>query len=374
MIYFDNSATTQPHPEVLQSYQQAATRYFANPSSVHQLGLEAEKLMEKTRESISDRLDVLPEEVVYTSGGTEANNIAVKGTAFQYRNRGKHLITTKVEHPSVMEAFKALEQMGFEVTYVKVDHTGRVNPEEIKKVIRKDTILISVMSVNNEIGTVQPIEEIGEIASHYPKLLFHVDHVQGVAKIPFSIRDFKVDLCTMSGHKIHGLKGTGLLYVRKGIRLFPLFHGGGHEGNLRSGTENLPGMVAFAKALRLVQEEKKDSHHHLMGIRNYLRKELSHFVKVNSPENGSPHILNISIPGLKPEVVVHALAERDIYISTKSACSSKEPDVSTVLAACGLDPEITTSALRISLSYRNSMGEAEVFIKQLEEVIRYLKR
>ncbi|WP_173915833.1 cysteine desulfurase family protein [Halobacillus sp. Marseille-Q1614] len=375
MIYFDNSATTQPHTEVLQSYQQAAARYFANPSSVHQLGLEAERLMEKTREAIAHRLAVLPEEIVYTSGGTESNNMAIKGIAFQHRTRGRHLITSKIEHPSVLEAFRALEQLGFEVTYVNVDSEGHVDPEEIRQAIRKDTILISIMSVNNELGTVQPIKDIGEIAREHPKLFFHVDHVQGVGKVPLPFKDCHIDLCSLSGHKIHGVKGTGMLYARKEIRLFPLLHGGGHEDNRRSGTENLPGMVAFAKALRLIQEQEEDHLADLLTIRNFLRKKLDSMdpVTINSPEKGSPHILNISIPGLKPEVVVHALAERGIFVSTKSACSSKEPDVSAVLKACNLNPAVTTSALRISLSYQNTVKEAETFIKELKDIIRYLK-
>lgn len=374
MIYLDNSATTHPREEVLQSFQKAADVYFANPSSVHRLGSEAERLLQHSRNQAARLLDLDPHEIVFTSGGTEGNNMAIKGVALKHQSRGKHLITTKVEHPSVMESFQALESLGFEVTYLSVNKDGRVDPEDVKAALRDDTILVSVMSVNNEIGTVQPIEQIGSLLKKHPKIFFHVDHVQGLGKIDLPIKSYGIDLCTLSGHKIHGLKGTGALLVQNHVSLFPLLHGGGQEHEGRAGTENLPGIVAFVKALRLLLEAR---HAHLALLKkhhNILWKGLSQMkrVVINSAEDGAPHIINFSIPGLKPEVVIHALGEKGIYISTKSACSSKESDVSAILEACNLDRELTTSALRVSLSYLNKDLELKTFLTVLNETIEQL--
>ncbi|MCP3033525.1 cysteine desulfurase [Halobacillus sp. A1] len=376
MIYFDNSATTKPFEEVMTAYQKAATQFFANPSSLHYLGSDAERLLMRTRQAVAEQLRIETEEVIFTSGGTESNNLAIKGIAFQHQTRGKHLITSSVEHPSVLEVFKELEQNGFEVSYASVDHSGKVDPEEIKSLIRKDTILISIMSVNNELGTIQPLEEIGDIAGMYPKVLFHADHVQGIGKVPLSLKKAKVDLCSISGHKIHGLKGTGILYVRKGVLLSPLFHGGGHEANRRSGTENLPGMVAFAKALRMIKEKEKKQLNELIHLRHHLINQLNVMeqVIVNSPLSGAPHIINVSVPGIKPEVMIHALAKKNIFVSAKSACSSKQPDVSSVLKACNLKESVTKSAIRISLSYSNTIEEADLFLKEFNSAIRYLEK
>ncbi|HLQ97319.1 MAG TPA: cysteine desulfurase family protein, partial [Candidatus Dormibacteraeota bacterium] len=226
MIYLDNSATTKPYPSVLASFQQVAEKYFANPSSIHSLGGETERLLTKAREQISQILQVHQEEVIFTSGGTEGNNLAIKGIALQHQNRGKHLITSQIEHPSVFDTCKNLEQLGFDITYLPVNQDGVISIDELKQSIRPDTILISMMHVNNELGSIQPIEEIGKIAKKHPKLFFHVDDVQGLGKVPLQLTDSGIDLCTFSGHKIHGLKGTGLMYINKRTKLFPLLHGG----------------------------------------------------------------------------------------------------------------------------------------------------
>ncbi|SFJ11649.1 cysteine desulfurase [Halobacillus dabanensis] len=375
MIYLDNSATTHPRPEVLDSFQKVAARYFANPSSVHSFGSDAERLLNRSRKQAAELLHVEPHEVIFTSGGTEGNNMAVKGIAFQHQSRGKHLITTTVEHPSVIEAFRALETLGFEVTYINVDRNGEVNPGDIERALRDDTILVSVMSVNNELGTIQPIREIGRILRNYPKVFFHVDHVQGIGKIDFSIKEWNIDLCTISGHKIHGLKGTGAMIVQKHVSLFPLLHGGSQESEVRAGTENLPGTVAFVKALRLLYENRNKKNEHLTKMRSQLWKGIGKHEAciLNSPSDGAPHIINFSIPGFKPEVVIHALGDKDIFISTKSACSSKQPDVSSVLKACNLDYERTTSALRVSLSTENNSDEISVFLEVLDKTIENLK-
>ncbi|MEC3885011.1 cysteine desulfurase family protein [Halobacillus sp. HZG1] len=375
MIYLDNSATTHPHDEVLESFQKVADQYFANPSSVHRFGSEAERLLDRSRKQAAQLLNVSPQEVVFTSGGTEGNNMAIKGVALQHQTRGKHLITTEIEHPSVMEAFKALETLGFEVTYINVDQNGKVNPEDIKQALRDDTILVSVMSVNNELGTIQPVQKIGELLKPYPKVFFHVDHVQGLGKIELSLNDWGIDLCTLSGHKIHGLKGTGALLMQKHVRIFPLLHGGNQEAEVRAGTENLPGTVAFVKALRLLHENREQKIDHLSGMRKMLWEGLMlrDFCRINSPEDGAPHIVNFSIPGYKPEVIIHALGEEGIFISTKSACSSKQPDVSAVLKACNLDYERTTSALRVSLSTSNRREEIDLFLKKLDQTVENLQ-
>ncbi|MFD1362270.1 cysteine desulfurase family protein [Lentibacillus salinarum] len=375
MIYLDNSATTKPDPAVLQSFQQASERFFANPSSIHQLGGEAEKLLVRAREQAADLLNVTHDEIIFTSGGTEGNNLAIKGVALEHQKRGRHIITTAVEHSSVAEAFKGLERLGFAVTYLPVDDNGVVSVSDINDAIRDDTILISVMHVNNELGSIQPVKAIGEIAKQHPKLLFHVDDVQGMGKVPLQLAGSGVDLCTFSGHKIHGLKGTGLLYVKNGTSLFPLFHGGNQEQALRSGTENLAGAVSLVKAVRLAKERETAAIRHMRELQQILRQKLSEMagVEVNSPEDGAPHIMNVSVPGLKPEVIIHALGEREIYISTKSACSSKQTDESEVLAACGHDSDRSASALRISLAYDTRQDEIHAFLKALAEAIDQLK-
>src|SRR5690625_340429 len=374
MIYLDNSATTQPYPSVIKSFQKVSENFFANPSSIHQLGGDAERLLIKAREQTADILQVSPEEIIFTSGGTEGNNLAIKGIAFNHQNRGKHIITSEIEHPSVHEACKGLESLGFEVTYLPVNKDGVVCVNDIKKSIREDTILISIMHVNNEIGSIQPIKEIGEIAKKHPKLFFHVDDVQGFGKVTLHLPNSGIDLCTISGHKIHGLKGTGILYVRKHTSIFPLLHGGGQEFAVRSGTENLAGVVSIARAMRLIHEKEQIEHDHLLHLHSYLHQSFRQMnnVKINSPIDGAPHIFNISVPNIKPEVVIHRLSEENIFISTKSACSSKQTDKSRVLEACGYDDVRSSSALRISLSYQNTIEELTRFTEVFQQVIKQL--
>ncbi|WP_053218897.1 cysteine desulfurase family protein [Virgibacillus senegalensis] len=371
MIYLDNSATTKPYQEVIDSFTQVSQKYYGNPSSIHRTGAEAEKLLLRARQQAADLLEVKEEEIVFTSGGTEGNNTAIKGIALAHHNRGKHIITSQIEHPSVLEACKGLEDFGFRVTYLPVNHQGLIEPADVEAAITEETILVSIMHVNNELGAIQPIKEIGEITKRYPKLHFHVDHVQGFGKVPLSLSDSGIDLCTISGHKIHGLKGTGLLFAKKGTHLFPLMHGGGQERSIRSGTENLAGSVALVKAIRLILEEQRQKSQHLLDMKERLWNCLDGMEQVttNSPAGHAPHIINISVPGYKPEVLIHALSEKGFYISTKSACSSKNEDVSSVLAACGLSESRSSSALRISLSYHNQLQEIEGFCKAFDEVL-----
>ncbi|MBY7143882.1 cysteine desulfurase [Virgibacillus sp. NKC19-3] len=375
MIYLDNSATTKPDPAVLKSFERVSSQYFANPSSIHQLGGETEKLLKQAKKQAASILKVSPDEIVFTSGGTEGNNTAIKGIALEHQERGKHIITSEIEHPSVHDACQSLESLGFDITYLPVNQAGVITVEDVENAIKHDTILISLMHVNNELGSIQPIKEIGEIAKRHPKLFFHVDDVQGIGKVPLPLRDSGIDLCTFSAHKIHGLKGTGILYVGNRTKLFPLLHGGSQEQGIRSGTENLAGAVAMVKALRFIKEREKKEVHRLYELSDYLKSELQQLtsVEVNTADHAAPHIINFSVVGAKPEVIIHMLGEENIFISTKSACSSKQKDESKVLTACGFDKARSTSALRVSLSYQTTRDDITVFLQAIEKAINQFK-
>ncbi|WP_108671302.1 cysteine desulfurase family protein [Peribacillus acanthi] len=377
MIYFDNSATTVPYNEVIHSFVKVSTEYYGNPSSLHGIGAKAERLLSQARSQIAELLEVREREIFFTSGGTEGNNLAIKGIALAHQNRGKHIIISSIEHPSVKLACEQLQSLGFEITALNVDKYGRISVDELEKSIRKDTILVSVMHVNNETGTVQPISEIGKRLKNYSKLLFHVDHIQGVGKVDLNIKDSHIDLCTFSAHKFHGLKGNGFLYVREGVQISPLLSGGNQEMKLRSGTENVAGAVSTAKALRMIKQEMQSSKALLEEIKQYLRSKLEAIegVVINTPTQFSaPHILNFSLPGMKSEVVIHDLEEKGIYVSTTSACSSKKKTISQTVFAMTNDEAVASSTVRISLSYQNNLNEAKIFIKAVEQTITQLKQ
>ncbi|WP_147532633.1 cysteine desulfurase family protein [Bacillus marasmi] len=375
MIYLDNSATTKPYSEVVDSFTKVATDYFGNPSSLHQLGGMAEKLLSQARSQIAKLLHVKDSEILFTSGGTESNNLAIKGTALMYRGRGKHIITTEVEHASIREAMEQLKELGFEITYVHPDQDGRIAVRDIEKEIRNDTILVSVIHVQNEVGTIQPIKEIGTMLKAYPKILFHVDHVQGVGKVPLDIYDCGIDLCSISGHKFHGLNGTGILYLREGLQISPLFSGGNQEFKLRSGTENVPGNVAMAKALRLTMDYYHEKLSLLNEVMQYIKSELEQVpeITIYTPKKGAaPHIVNFSIKGFKGEVFVHALEDKGVFVSTTSACSSRQAAVSKTLLAMGISQDEAKSAIRLSLSYQNTLQEAKKAVKAIKATINQL--
>jgi cysteine desulfurase len=377
VIYFDNSATTRPYNEVLDSFVKVSSEFFGNPSSLHGLGLQAEKLLTQARTQVANLLAVKPTEVYFTSGGTESNNLAIKGTAMLDKNKGKHLILSSVEHPSVRGAMDQLKKLGFDITYLPADQTGRVRIEDVKASIKKDTILVSVMQVNNEVGTIQPIAEIGRLLEQYPTILFHVDAVQAVGKVPLNLKGNHVDLCSFSAHKFHGLKGTGALFIREGVRLDPLLSGGNQEWKVRSGTENVAGAVAMAKALRMTIEKSKIGFEKMNKVKSLLREGLSRIdgLTINTPlENSAPHILNFSIRGVKAEVLIHTLEQKGIYISTTSACSSKKQLPSQTLLAMGVPDDLADSAFRISLSYDNTEDEAEKVIVAIEEAAKQLRK
>jgi len=376
MIYLDNSATTKPYPEVIESFVKVSTDYFGNPSSLHGIGTQAEKLLSTARKQIADLLKVKSAEVFFTSGGTEGNNLAIKGAALANQNRGKHIITTSIEHPSVMEAFQVLSEQGFAVTYLPVDATGRVSVVDLEKALREDTILVSIMHVNNEVGSIQPIAEIGELLKQYPQILFHVDHVQGIGKVDLSLIDAGIDLCTISGHKLHGLKGTGVLYIRQGVRIAPLFSGGNQEGQFRSGTENVAGIVALAKAMRISLNNCVLYAHKLKEIRTVFYHGLQEIdgVQVNSPVDGAPHIINFSVPGLKSEVLLHELETEGVYVSTTSACSSKKRTASKTVLEMYRNQERAESVIRISTSFHNEIEEAKQAIDAIGRAVAKLEK
>jgi cysteine desulfurase len=369
MIYFDNSATTKPYDEVLESFLTVSRNFYGNPSSLHGFGGKADKLLTQAREQIAQLLAVKQSEIYFTSGGTESNNMAIKGTALLYKNRGRHLITTSVEHASVRSAMEQLEDEGFKITYLPVDIDGRVDVADVEKAIRKDTILVSIMQVNNEVGAIQPIDEIGEMLKSYPNILFHVDAVQGIAKVPLQLSGSRVDLCSYSAHKFHGLKGTGFLYIRDGVRLAPLFSGGNQERKMRSGTENVAGAVAMAKALRMTIAKSGAGIAKMEQVKSILSKGLNEIegVEVHTPiKHSAPHILNFSIQDVKSEVLIHALEEKDIFVSTTSACSSKKKSPSQTLLAMGVPEKSANSAIRVSLSFENTEQEAKTVLSAIK--------
>lgn len=376
MIYFDNSATTKPKKEVLDTFYKVAENFYGNPSSVHHLGLQAENLLNQARSQIASLLKVDEQEIIFTSGGTEGNNFILKGVAEKFRNRGNHIITTMIEHPSVLNTCKQLEKNGFEVTYLPVDSTGRVSLEDLQQALREDTILVSIMHVNNEVGAIQPIKQIGQLLEHYPKTLFHIDHVQGVTKVPIDFHEYKVDFATISSHKFHGLKGTGAIYKRKGLKIEPLLAGGNQEKTFRSGTENLPGIVAMAKALRLAMLDYEKKSSKMVEIRDFLIDELCKIegVTVNTvKEYSAPHIINFSAHSFKAEVLVHEVEQHGLYVSTTSACSSRTNEPSQTILAMGLGEERASTSLRISLSYENTMDEAIKALEIIKQSIANLK-
>ena len=368
MIYFDNAATTKIYDDALTSYVQVSQKFFGNPSSLHQLGVDAYQVLTKARAQVASLLSVQPEEIFFTSGGTESNNWAIKGTALEKSVFGKHIITTKIEHPSVIQTCKQLERFGFEVTYLDVDSKGIVSIDQLKESLRKDTILVSVMAVNNEVGAVQPIAEIAEVLEAYPSIHFHVDAVQAVERASQLLAIGRIDLLSLSAHKFHGPRGVGIMYKKFGRKIQALLTGGGQEKGERSTTENLPGIVATTKALRMALEEESVTGE----LRSQLWKELAtkSEIRIFSPEDGASHVLCFAIKGVRGEVVVHAFENHGIYISTTSACSSKKADSSSTLYAMDVPTEWATGAVRVSFSNDNTKEEVEQFINVLHQLMK----
>ncbi len=377
MIYLDYVSTTPLNPQINHSYQSLLNDYFANADSLYNLGIQTSALMEKSRALTASMLKVNDSEIIFTSGASEANNTAIKGIAFQYQNRGKHIITSTIEHSSVYNTCLQLRDVfGFDVDFVSVDKNGHINLDELKNMIRNDTILIAIMYVNNEVGSIQPIYQIRKIIDEVnPKVKFHIDMVQALGKIPVDLSI--CDTASFSAHKIYGLKGSGILYKNDATTLVPLINGGQQENNLRGGTSNTATHTMFAKTLRLALENNEKKYQHVQSLNSYIRNELKDMddIIINTPiEQSSPYILNFSCLGYKPEVILHALEEKDIYVSTKSTCSSHKNDISRTLAAMGVDEKIGKSAIRISFSDMTKQDEVETFIKTLKEILKKVKK
>ena len=365
MIYFDNSATTKMYPEVLDTYRKVNEQFFGNPSSLHRIGNEADALLQQSRKQIAQLLAVQPDEIFFTSGGTESDNWAIKGTAMEKFHAGKHMIASSVEHPAVSKSLEQLGKFGFEITYLPVDTDGIISVEELGKAIRKDTILVSVMAINNEVGSIQPIEAIGELLENYPWVHLHVDAVQAVGECVPLIQHPRVDLLSLSAHKFHGPKGVGILYKKHGKRIAPLLTGGGQEAGMRSTTENVGGVAAMAKALRMTLENGASSREQEQLVRGKLFAALSEYedVRIFSPEDGAGHILCFAMKGVRGEVMVHAFESQDIFISTTSACSSRKKGTPYTLGSMGVPLSWSQCAVRISLSGENTQAEADAFIE-----------
>jgi cysteine desulfurase len=367
MIYFDNSATTAIYPQSLDTYVKTSQRIIGNPSSLHDLGNQAHRLLIEARKQIAGLIKVEPSEIYFTSGGTEGDNWVLKGTALAKKDFGRHIIISAVEHPAIYETANQLFQLGFEISVAPVDERGIVKVDELAKLIRKETILVSVMAVNNEIGAVQPIQEIGWLLENYPTIHFHVDAVQAIGKIELDrFLPSRVDFATFSAHKFHGPRGVGFIYWKKGKFIAPLLTGGGQENNQRSTTENVPGIVATAKALRLYMDEHARKEKHLQTIKTYLVEALSQYEKVRmfteTTDDFAPHILTFGLKGVRGEVMVHAFEEKQIYISTTSACSSRKKTPASTLHAMNIPNDIAKTAVRVSLDEANTMAEAEQFM------------
>ena len=375
-IYLDNSATTKRYQEVVDKMVLALTTQYGNPSSIYKKGIEVEREIKEIRRNIARSLGAKETEIYFTSGGTECNNTIIRSVANLNKKTKKHIISTVIEHPSVLNTLKDLEADGFEVTYLPVGKDGKISLEDLKNAIKKETILVSVMHVNNEIGTIQPIEEIGKyLKSLDEKVYFHVDGVQSYAKIKFRPSRYNIDFMSVSGHKLHGPKGIGFMYVKENNRIKPLLTGGGQEIGIRSGTENVPGIYGIGEAVRILNQDLEGTIDKIKGLRDLLKEEILaniDNVKINSPEDGVCHVLNVSFRGVRGEVLLHYLEQKEIYVSTGSACSSKKKG-SQVLNAIGLTPDEIEGAIRFSLSDLNTKEEIMKTVEVLKESVSDLR-
>lgn len=378
MIYFDNSATTKPYPEALATYTEVATRIWGNPSSLHNLGSQATRILEASRKQIAELIGKKADEIYFTSGGTEGDNWILKGVAFEKAPYGKHIIVSDIEHPAIKESAAWLKTQGFEVDYAPVDARGFVKVDALANLLRPDTTLVSVMAVNNEIGSIQPIHDIAALLEDRPTVSFHVDAVQALAKVATEVYlPERVDFATFSSHKFHGLRGVGFVYIKEGKKITPLLTGGGQEKEMRSTTENVAGIAATAKALRLAMENQEAFASKTQLMKEVIRKELANYPDVtvfSGEDHFAPHILTFGIKGVRGEVVVHAFEEFDIYISTTSACSSKAGKPAGTLIAMGVDKSIAQAAVRLSLDIENDMSQVEQFLTKFKLIYEQTRK
>lgn len=378
MIYFDNSATTRPYPEALETYMQVASKILGNPSSLHRLGDQATRILDASRQQIADLIGKKSDEIFFTSGGTEGDNWIIKGVAFEKAQFGKHIIVSAIEHPAVKESALWLKAQGFEVDFAPVDKKGFVDVEALEDLIRPDTTLVSIMAVNNEIGSVQPIEAISKLLADKPTISFHVDAVQALAKIPTEkYLTERVDFATFSGHKFHGIRGVGFIYIKSGKKITPLLTGGGQERDYRSTTENVAGIAATAKALRLSMEKLDIFRSKTGQMKAVICQALLDYPDIfvfSDEEDFAPHILTFEIKGVRGEVIVHAFEDYDIFISTTSACSSKAGKPAGTLIAMGVDKDKAQSAVRLSLDLENDMSQVEQFLTKLKLIYNQTRK
>ena len=378
-IYLDNSATTKAYPEVAEMVADIMLHDYGNASSMHQKGVDAEKYLKYSKSVIAGIMKVKEKEIYFTSGGTESDNWALMGAAFANQRSGKHLITTQIEHPAVLRTMDHLKELGFEVTYLSVDEYGHISLEELKRAVRPDTILVSIMFVNNEVGAIQPIDEAGEIIkSVNPRTLFHVDAVQGFGKLRLLPKKWKIDMVSVSGHKIHGPKGTGFLYIDEKVKIKPIIYGGGQQNGYRSGTENIPGVAGLGKASELIYKDLVEDTNRLYELKKRLVDGLLKIdrVKINGPqdETGAPHIVSASIAGIRSEVMLHSLEDKGVYVSAGSACASHKHTVSDTLNAMKISTDLMDSTIRFSLSVFTTQEEIDYTLKCIYELVPMLRR
>ena len=374
-IYLDNSATTMPYEEVIEAVSNTMRNYYGNPSSAHSLGFKAEQKLREIRVDIAKSINASSEEIIFTSGGSESNNFLIKG----FVKASSHIITTKIEHASVKNTFKALEGLGIKVTYIDVDESGRIDIKQLIDSITKDTQIVSIMHVNSEVGVIQDIELIGKlIKEKSSRVKFHVDAVQSYGKLPIDVERFNIDLLSTSAHKIHGPRGIGFAYIRKGLMPNSLISGGGQERNLRSGTENLAGIVGFCTAAEIMCKNQEQNFNNVLELKKYFIEKLSKIdnVIINSKLEAyfTPYILSASFKGVKGEVLLHSLEEKGIYVSTGSACSSKNPKSSEVLKALGRNLEEQSGTIRFSFSEHNNKEEIDYVINELDKSLKFLRK
>ena len=380
MIYFDNAATTRALDEVADKVKYMLLEDFGNPSSQNMAGVNAENEVIKARKIIAASINAEPDEIYFTSGGTESDNWAIFGTAKGYIRSGKHMITTAIEHPAVLQPMRELEKNGWDITILGVDEKGYINIDELKAAIREDTVLVSTILINNETGTIQNAEEISKaIKSVNPHTLYHVDAVQAYGKYPINVKKMGIDMLSVSGHKVHGPKGVGFFYMKKGLKVKPIIFGGGHERGQRSGTENTPSIVGLAEAVKIDMAEMDKAVEHVKLVKKTLAEGILNSIPmtyINGPsiEEGSPYVLNIGFEGLRSEVLLHSLEEKEIYVSAGSACNSKKKGASTVLSALGIDEKRIEGAIRFSFCRYNTVEEAEQCIEILKEKAAFLRK
>lgn len=373
--YFDNAATTAVFPEVKELMMTLLDVDYGNPSSQHKKGLTAKDYERTATEQVAKTLKCMPKEIVFTSGGTEANNLALIGAALAHRRAGKHIITTPIEHASVLSTVEFLQKEGFEISFMEVGSDGKVDLDSLSKLLRDDTILVSCMYVNNEIGSIQPIEALVKLVkAHNPQTLVHVDAVQAYGKLKFTPKQLGVDLLSVSGHKIHGPKGSGALYIKDKTLIRPIIYGGGQQNFMRSGTENLPGIAGMGLAAEMIYTDHETRMQHVREVRDYLVSEVTKIEGVYDHSGEAPHIASISFEGVRAAVLMRAIGDKGIYVSAGSACSSNKPQVSHVLTAIGLSQEQLESTLRFSFCEWNTKEEVDYCVEVLKETLPMLRR